>query len=214
MRDRDRHHRRGYHHGRLKDALIEAAIALIGERGLSGFTLTDAAKRVGVTAAAPYRHFSDRQALMTELAKRGFEQFGARLQGAWDDGKPDPVIAFRRMGFVYLAFAREEPGLYQAMFENAGAITDPAAADTASRAFLMLARAAAAILEPQGGTMADANKLAYEVWALTHGAAMLMIANYVDSARAGADPRVIVDDGAIALIEAAVARVKARKSAT
>ena len=53
--------RRGYHHGRLRDALVEAARTLVAERGTAGFTLAEAAKRVGVTAAAPYRHFSDRR---------------------------------------------------------------------------------------------------------------------------------------------------------
>src|SRR5579863_8692041 len=92
--------RRGYHHGRLKDALIEAARILIAEHGPSGFTLAEAAKRVGVTGAAPYRHFGD------------------SLAGAWDEGKPDARIALRRMGRAYLAFARAEPGLYSAMFNE------------------------------------------------------------------------------------------------
>ena len=78
--------RRGYHHGRLKDALIEAARNLVAERGPAGFTLSEAAKRVGVTAAAPYRHFADRNALMSELAQRGFETFSDRLERAWDNG--------------------------------------------------------------------------------------------------------------------------------
>src|ERR1700761_3250260 len=110
--------RRGYHHGRLKDALIEAARRLVTERGLAGFTLAEAAKLVGVTAAAPYRHFADRNDLMGELARRGFELFGERLLGAWDDGRPDPRHALHRMGRAYLAFARADPGLYTAMFGN------------------------------------------------------------------------------------------------
>ena len=85
--------RRGYHHGRLKDALIEAARALIAENGPAGFTLAEAAKRVGVTGAAPYRHFADRNALIGELARRGFEIFGENLARAWDDGRPDARAA-------------------------------------------------------------------------------------------------------------------------
>ena len=110
--------RRGYHHGRLKDALIEAARVLIAEHGPSGFTLAEAAKRVGVTGAAPYRHFADRNDLIGELARRGFELFGESLAGAWDEGKPDARIALKRMGRAYLAFARAEPGLYSAMFNE------------------------------------------------------------------------------------------------
>ena len=90
--------RRGYHHGRLKQALVEAARTLVAERGPAGFTLAEAAKLVGVTSAAPYRHFSDRTALMGELARLGFELFAERLSQAWDDAQPDPVAAMLRMG--------------------------------------------------------------------------------------------------------------------
>ena len=98
--------RPSYHHGRLKDALIEAARELVAERGPAGFTLADAAKRVGVTGAAPYRHFADRQALMQELALRGFALFDERQRAAWQNGRPDAVTAFRRMGASYLSFAK------------------------------------------------------------------------------------------------------------
>ena len=62
--------RRGYHHGRLKEALLEAARCLVVERGINGFSLGDAAKLVGVTAAAPYRHYPDTNALVAELGQR------------------------------------------------------------------------------------------------------------------------------------------------
>ena len=135
--------RRGYHHGRLKDALIEAALSLIAQRGLHGFTLAEAAKLVGVTAAAPYRHFSDRDDLMGELARRGFEQFGARLKTAWNAGRPDPQTAFHNMGQAYLAFARDEPGLYMAMFGNAQALGPQGPADPGAAAMDSLIGAAA-----------------------------------------------------------------------
>ena len=79
---------RGYHHGRLRQALLAAARALISERGPAGFTLAEAAKRVGVTGAAPYRHFADRNALVTALAQQGFENFNEQLGRAWDNGRP------------------------------------------------------------------------------------------------------------------------------
>src|ERR1039458_614777 len=102
--------RRGYHHGRLKDALIEAARSLIAQRGPNGFTLSEAAKLVGVTAAAPYRHFADRNELIGALARTGLVLFGDRLAKAWDDGRPEARVALRRMGRAYLAFATAEPG--------------------------------------------------------------------------------------------------------
>ena len=201
----DRH--RGYHHGRLKDALIEAARALVSQRGLAGFTLAEAAKLVGVTGAAPYRHFSDRDALMEELARRGFEAFGDRLRGAWRDGRPDPQQALRRMGGAYLAFVRAEPGLYAAMFGAVHVAGAPNVDGVAARAFDILTEASAAVL-PRGAAP-DAQALALQLWSLSHGVATLMIAGHLDAARAR-DPLDVLEGGAGALMDAALRRIAAR----
>ena len=79
---------RGYHHGNLKEALLQAALGLIAEKGAAGFTFADAARMAGVSAAAPYRHFRDREELLSSIAQLGFEQFEQRLTAAWDDGRP------------------------------------------------------------------------------------------------------------------------------
>ena len=68
--------RRGYHHGNLREALVEAALALIGETGPAGLTIAEAARRAGVSPGAPYRHFRDAEALLAEVALRGFERRG------------------------------------------------------------------------------------------------------------------------------------------
>jgi len=197
--------RRGYHHGGLKDALVEAARALMAEHGPAGFTLAEAAKRVGVTGAAPYRHFADRRDLMGELARRGFDLFAERLAGAWDDGRPDARAAFRRMGRAYLGFAAAEPGLYAAMFDSAKTLRSPAALAVANKAFDGLSRAAAGVLAAAGGNPRDVRRLALEIWALAHGIAMLALAGHLDPAR-GDDPAAILDQGAEALIETALRR--------
>ena len=67
-----------YHHGNLRQALVEAALALIAEQGPTGFTLSEAAKAAGVTPAAVYRHFAGRDDLIAEVARQGFDIFGAR----------------------------------------------------------------------------------------------------------------------------------------
>src|SRR5207244_11955657 len=103
------HAARGYHHGNLKEALVRAALELIAEKGPAGFTFADAARWAGVSPAAPYRHFRDRDALLADVARRGFEEFAAALAKAWDEGKPDVMTAFDRLGKVYLAFAKREP---------------------------------------------------------------------------------------------------------
>jgi len=200
--------RRGYHHGRLKDALIEAARALIAENGPAGFTLAEAAKRVGVTGAAPYRHFADRNALIGELARRGFEIFGENLARAWDDGRPDARAALKRMGSAYLSFARAEPGLYFAMFQEVRHVQQPLSSIVAARAFEGLGRAAAAVLAGANVSPAEVRHLAFGLWALSHGTAMLAVAGHLDPAR-GDDAAAILDRGAEALIDQALKRARA-----
>ena len=204
------HARRGYHHGSLKDALLEAARSLVAEHGPSGFTLTEAAKLVGVTAGAPYRHFADRNALMGELARRGFELFGERLVRAWDEGRPDARQALARMGLAYIAFARAEPGLYAAMFVNGKAAAGSLSEVAAIHSLETLQRATGAVLARFGAAApSEARKLAYQLWSLSHGVAMLTLAGHFDRAH-GADPAAIMESAANALLEAAIRRVRER----
>ncbi|WP_127110073.1 TetR/AcrR family transcriptional regulator [Pararhodobacter zhoushanensis] len=110
--------KRGYHHGNLRQALVEAALDLITEKGPTGFTMAEAAKRAEVSAAAPYRHFSGRDDLIAEIATQGFELFADVLDFAYNGGKPSPLASFEAVGRAYLAFARKYPGHYVAMFES------------------------------------------------------------------------------------------------
>ena len=199
--------RSSYHHGRLKDALIEAARALVTERGPAGFTLAEAAKRVGVTGAAPYRHFADRQALMNALAAQGFAQFAAQQRAAWDGGKPDPVPAFKRMGRAYLAFAQAEPGLYSAMFGMADAAGVVANAGVANESFELLVAATWVVLRQYSAPGADSIALARQIWALSHGVATLANAGHLVAA-AGCDPVQLLESGNASLIEAAIRRAQ------
>ena len=166
---------RGYHHGNLKEALVRAALELIAEKGPAGFTFADAARWAGVSPAAPYRHFRDRDALLTDVARRGFEQFAAALAKAWDEGRPDVMTAFDRLGKTYLAFARREPAYYSAMFEAGVALdTDRELREASENAFAVLRAAAeklVALMPPQGRP--PALMVALHVWAMTHGIASL-----------------------------------------
>src|SRR3984957_20010888 len=89
---------RGYHHGNLKEALVRAALELIAQKGPAGFTFAEAARWAGVSPAAPYRHFRDRDELLASVALRCFHQFGKALSKAWDDGRPDVFVALERLG--------------------------------------------------------------------------------------------------------------------
>src|ERR1700761_8773741 len=143
-RKESRRAERGYHHGNLKEALLQAALGLIAEKGPAGFTFADAARSAGVSPAAPYRHFRDRDELLSSIAQRGFEQFEAVLTKAWDAGRPDTVTAFERVGKAYLKFAREEPAFYSAMFESGLPVDiNPALQAAGERAFRIIRAAGA-----------------------------------------------------------------------
>jgi AcrR family transcriptional regulator len=167
--------RRGYHHGNLKEALIKAALDLIKAKGPGGFTFAEAARAAGVSPAAPYRHFRDRDELMADLARQGFERFAAFLTTAWNDGRPDIFTAFGNLGKAYLAFARTEPAYYAAMFESGLPLDDyPDLRQAGDRAFAILRDAAEALCQ----TMPKADRppammLALHVWSMSHGIASL-----------------------------------------
>ena len=167
--------RRGYHHGNLREALIQAALDLIAKKGPGGFTFADAARSAGVSSAAPYRHFRDRDALIADVARRGFELFAAHLDRAWNDGRPDPFAAFENIGRAYLTFARDEPAYYSAMFEAGLSFDDdPALRQTADRSFAVLRHASETLcarLSPD--KRPPALMMSLHVWALSHGIASL-----------------------------------------
>jgi len=166
---------RGYHHGNLKEALVRAALELIAKKGPAGFTFAEAARWAGVSPAAPYRHFRDRDELIADVARRGFEQFEVTLAHAWDGGRPEAFAAFDRVGKAYLQFARSEPAYYSAMFE-AGVPLDasPDLRSAGDRAFAVLRTATEHLI----ATMPASRRppvlmMALHVWALSHGIASL-----------------------------------------
>jgi AcrR family transcriptional regulator len=166
---------RGYHHGNLKEALIQAALDLIAQKGPAGFTFAEAARWAGVSPAAPYRHFRDRDDLLIDVARRGFDQFTQVLTRAWDEGRPEPMAAFERVGRAYLEFARTEPAYYSAMFE-AGIPLDgsPELREASDSAFAVLRAAAEALIARlPAGRRPPALMMALHVWSLSHGIASL-----------------------------------------
>jgi len=166
---------RGYHHGNLKEALVRAALELIAQKGPAGFTFAEAARWAGVSPAAPYRHFRDRDELLASVALRGFVQFEAVLARAWDAGRPDPFVALERLGKAYLDFARTEPAYYSAMFEAAVPLaSNPELRDAGDRAFAVLRDAAEKICaQIPARSRPPALMVALHIWATSHGIASL-----------------------------------------
>lgn len=167
--------RRGYHHGNLREALVAAALELIARKGAGGFTFAEAARAAGVSPAAPYRHFRDRDALMADVATRGFEAFQHELEAGWDHGKPTPLAAFDRVGKAYLAFARREPALFAAMFESGLTLADyPELLLASERAFAVLREACEGVVALMpAGQRPPTMMMALHIWSLSHGIAAL-----------------------------------------
>lgn len=170
--DRDK---RGYHHGNLTEALVEAALDLIREFGPAGFSFAEVTRAVGVSPAAPYRHFRDRDALMAEVARRGYEKFAARLSKAWNDGQPDATAALKNVGKAYLSFARAEPAYYAAMFEaRLPADKSRELSQASDQAFAVLREACEALIaEMPKENRPPALMMSLHIWAMSHGIASL-----------------------------------------
>lgn len=171
MADTGPEQRKSYHHGNLRQALVEASLSLIEEKGPLGFTLAEAARAAGVSGAAPYRHFRNREDLIAEVALQGFVIFGERLERAFNEGRPSALSAFTAAGRAYLDFARANPGHYIAMFESGLCIAgNPDLARASERAMSVLVLAAeklSAQLPP--GRRPPATMVANHIWALSHG---------------------------------------------
>lgn len=170
-------HRDRYHHGNLREALLEAATSLIRENGPNGFSFAEVARLAGVSAAAPYRHFRDRSALVAEVARLGFEKFESEMRGAWRDGEPDPRTAFNACGRAYLRFARAHPAVYAAMFEPSLSLDEePGLRAASDRAFDVLLHAAERLCaELPEAERPPARMVALHVWSLSHGIASLFV---------------------------------------
>ena len=171
--------KQGYHHGNLRQALVEAALDLITRQGPTGFTLSEAAKQAGVTPAAVYRHFEGREDLIAEAARQGYEIFADVMQYAYDKGQPSALAAFEATGRAYLAFARKYPCHYIAMFESSISVNrTPELAAAATRARDVLESAARDLsqhIPPE--KRPPASMFSAHIWAMSHGVVELFARN-------------------------------------
>lgn len=161
-----------YHHGDLRRALIDAAMAALRESGADGIGLRDVARRAGVSAAAPYRHFENRAALLAAVAADGFEAFRREQDLAREGLAEDNQLA--AMAHAYVRFALANPPLFRLMF-SAGLEMGrhPELRAAADAAYAPLARAAA-----REDNVAP-EEVAVAAWAFVHGLSMLLLDNQV-----------------------------------
>jgi len=188
--------RKPYHHGNLRQALVEATLGLITERGPHGFTLAEAARQAGVSAAAPYRHFKGRDELLSEVARQGYLLFGDLLEHAYDSGKPTPLSAFSKVGRAYLAFAKRHPGYYIAMFESGVSLSGDTELSLASeRAMSVMTRAAETLMAHlPADKRPPAVMVSHHIWAMSHGVVELF-ARGTPGGRAPFSPEDLLESG-------------------
>lgn len=188
--------RKSYHHGNLRQALVDATLELITERGPQGFTLAEAARRAGVSAAAPYRHFKGRDELISEAARQGYLLFGDLLEHAYNHGKPTPLAAFYKVGRAYLAFAKRYPGYYISMFESGVSLTgSPELALASERAMGVMTQAAETLMSHlPADKRPPAVMVSHHIWAMSHGVVELF-ARGAPGGRAPYSPEDLLESG-------------------
>lgn len=158
-----------YHHGDLRGALVAAGLAVLEEGGdPSALSLREAARRAGVSAMAPYRHFADKDALLAAVAEIGFGRLRDALAEA--DRAPDAYEALIGQGVAYVGFACTNPALFRLMFGAAASCGGESAAKPAGAAYAVLAERVAALAAPD-----DAPEHALRCWAIVHGIAALAV---------------------------------------
>lgn len=183
-----------YHHGDLREALLDAAHKLLAENGVDGFTLADACRRAGVSTAAPYRHFADREAVVEALVGRGFEMLEGRMRARAAShplGSIDRIVV---IGQAYVAFAVDEPALFRLMFRRP---PEPEPVGATARAgdscFGAVLEALTALQQERGLLSGDQLDLGMPLWALVHGVAMLLIDGAFARKAPSMDPEQLID---------------------
>ncbi|MGZ5935519.1 MAG: TetR/AcrR family transcriptional regulator [Rhizomicrobium sp.] len=172
-----------YHHGDLRKQLIAAAEEIILERGVDGFTLREAARRAGVSPAAPAHHFKDARGLLSEVALQGFQEFGDALIAADKRGGTDPQKRLQEQGLAYVTFALKNPARFQLMFAPGKCdMGYKNLAEVADRSFNVLESAvrAASGLKPTDEMTEDGYGLLMAMWSIVHGFAHLALGGQFD----------------------------------
>jgi AcrR family transcriptional regulator len=172
-----RRRRTRYHHGNLRRALLDAALALIERAGADALTLRGAAKRVGVSQAAPYRHFRNKEALLAAVAEEGFRAMAEAMGRQAAPHRDDPAGRLRALGLAYVEFATRHPAHFRVMFGRVPAdrAAHPGLQKAAKEAYGLLAGAirdcqAAGVVRSR-----DPEELALCAWSAVHGLSALVV---------------------------------------
>jgi AcrR family transcriptional regulator len=170
-----------YHHGDLPRTLVAAALELMEQGGINALTLRATARKAGVSAAAPYRHFADKSALLAAVAEDGFRELVAVMEKVKTDN-PIPLTRFQAQGLAYVRFALQRPGHFRVMFgpEVADHERYPSLFQVAQRAFDLQVEAVRDCQATGIVRDGDSEHMALVAWSTVHGIASLVLSNQLD----------------------------------
>lgn len=173
--------KKAYHHGDLRQAIIDAGEAELAESGLAGFSLRRVAARVGVSHAAPSHHFGDVSGLIEALTIRGFHRLLACMTARQGTAAPTPYEQLVASGLGYLQFAHTHPALFRLVFNlPKRPQPNPDVMVAAEAAFMHLARDVAALHGAAAMAHPGAREKVLACWTRAHGFAELMLAGHID----------------------------------
>jgi AcrR family transcriptional regulator len=169
--------RTAYHHGRLAEALLDAAAEVVSERGVAGMSLREVARRAGVSHAAPAHHFGDKAGLLTGVAREGFRRFVDALEAADEQGASlPPVDRLVEIGVAYVRFAAENPSYFAVMWRrDVQAVHDPSVLEFAAPAYDVLVRNVEAVASTGAWDGEDLSLVTLNCWSLVHGLSLLWL---------------------------------------
>lgn len=183
--DEGRPVKRAYHHGDLRRALLDAASQLLEERGPEALSLRGVARNAGVSPRAPYRHFKDREALLSALAADAFHHFTGALSRA--DAESEPGHAIEGQAIAYVRFALAKPGRFRLMFGARRVEPDDALHSAKAAAFGVLQRRVVLDSLPHE----DSHARAVGCWCLAHGLAVLFLDQRIRDEIEGGDDEIV-----------------------
>ena len=158
-----------YHHGDLRDALVQAALAEAEQGGPEAISLKALAKKLGVSQPAPYRHFADREALLETVTAEAFRQFNAVLRESI--GRPSKQSMLLRLAQATLAFGLRRNGIYRLMFASQTMACASKGSELHNAAMETFGLLLEALEAPAYGLLRE--RQALKVWAALHGVVML-----------------------------------------
>jgi AcrR family transcriptional regulator len=179
--------KKNYHHGHLKEQLLDAVRQLIEEQGPDSFSIAEACRRAGVSTAAPYKHFRDRDEILHGVVLAAMHRMGAAMERAAQAHPAGDIERVVALGKSYIDFARAEPGVFALMFGlTGGHAEDAALAEEGQAKFEIVCRVVAEHLQ-MAPDDPEVVARAYALWCAVHGHAFLILDGKADKTKISVD---------------------------